>query len=245
MNPFEALGDPNRRTILELLGDGDRSVQELADALPISRPAVSRHLRLLKEAGLVTDRAEGTRRLYRLHDEGPEAVRAYLEQVWGDAAGALPDRRGEHESERALVHELTVDCPPEHAWAVWAERTSLWWPATHSVSGAPEAVVIEPRPGGRIYERAAGRRGARLGPGAGVGAAAPARLLMAPAPGRRRRDGGRDHVRRRGTGGTAVRIEHRGWERLGSRGPGLRERNVRGWAGLLPAYLSAVTDGAV
>ena len=65
---------------------GDRSVQELADALPISRPAVSRHLRLLKDAGLVTDRAEGTRRLYRLHDEGIAAVRAYLEQVWGDAA---------------------------------------------------------------------------------------------------------------------------------------------------------------
>jgi DNA-binding transcriptional ArsR family regulator len=86
MNPFEALGDPHRRTILELLGEGDRSVQELADALPISRPAVSRHLRLLKEAGLVTDRAEGTRRLYRLHDAGPEAVRAYLEQVWGEAA---------------------------------------------------------------------------------------------------------------------------------------------------------------
>ena len=86
MNPFEALGDPHRRTILELLGDGDRSVQELADRMPISRPAVSRHLRLLKEAGLVTDRAEGTRRLYRLHDEGPEAVRAYLEQVWGEAA---------------------------------------------------------------------------------------------------------------------------------------------------------------
>jgi len=86
MDPFEALGDPHRRTILTLLGDGDRSVQELADALPISRPAVSRHLRLLKEAGLVTDRAEGTRRLYRLRQEGPEAVRAYLEQVWGDAA---------------------------------------------------------------------------------------------------------------------------------------------------------------
>ena len=86
VNPFEALGDPNRRAIVELLGDGDRSVQQLADALPISRPAVSRHLRLLKQAGLVTDRAEGTRRLYRLHDEGIEAVRAYLEQVWGEAA---------------------------------------------------------------------------------------------------------------------------------------------------------------
>ena len=61
-------------------------MRELADELPISRPAVSRHLRLLKEAGLVTDRPEGTRRLYRLHDEGPDAVHAYLEQVWGDAA---------------------------------------------------------------------------------------------------------------------------------------------------------------
>ena len=71
---------------MELLGSSDRSVQQLADELPISRPAVSRHLRLLKEAGLVTDRAEGTRRLYRLHDEGIDAVRSYLEQVWGDAA---------------------------------------------------------------------------------------------------------------------------------------------------------------
>jgi DNA-binding transcriptional ArsR family regulator len=86
VDPFEALADPNRRAIAELLGAGERSVQELADSMPISRPAVSRHLRLLKSAGLVTDRAEGTRRLYRLHDEGIEAVRAYLEQVWGDAA---------------------------------------------------------------------------------------------------------------------------------------------------------------
>jgi DNA-binding transcriptional ArsR family regulator len=86
-DPFDALGDPQRRAIVELLAaDGDRSVQQLADALPISRPAVSRHLRLLKEAGLVTDRAEGARRLYRLHDEGIDAVRRYLEQVWGDAA---------------------------------------------------------------------------------------------------------------------------------------------------------------
>lgn len=86
-DPFVALGDANRRQIVGLLAEGDKSVQQLADALPISRPAVSRHLRLLKEAGLVTNRSEGTRRLYRLHDEGVEAVRSYLEQVWGDAAG--------------------------------------------------------------------------------------------------------------------------------------------------------------
>jgi DNA-binding transcriptional ArsR family regulator len=84
-DPFDALGDPNRRAIVELLGAGDRSVRELADALPISRPAVSRHLRLLKEAGLVADRAQGTRRVYRLEGEGVAAARAYLERVWGEA----------------------------------------------------------------------------------------------------------------------------------------------------------------
>jgi DNA-binding transcriptional ArsR family regulator len=85
-DPFEALGDPNRRAIVELLGSGGRSVGELADALPISRPAVSRHLRLLKEAGLVLEEARGTRRLYSLHSQGVEAVEAYLTQVWGDVA---------------------------------------------------------------------------------------------------------------------------------------------------------------
>jgi DNA-binding transcriptional ArsR family regulator len=86
-DPFEALGDPNRRAILELLGAGGRSVGEVADELPISRPAVSRHLRLLKEAGLVVEEAQGTRRIYRVHDEGVEAVEAFLTQVWGDAVG--------------------------------------------------------------------------------------------------------------------------------------------------------------
>jgi DNA-binding transcriptional ArsR family regulator len=85
-DPFEALGDPNRRAIVELLGSGGRTVRQIADTLPISRPAVSRHLRLLKEAGLVIDEARGTRRIYQLHDQGVEAVRAYLAEVWGDAA---------------------------------------------------------------------------------------------------------------------------------------------------------------
>ena len=85
--PFEALADPNRRAILELLGEGSRSVQQLADALPISRPAVSRHLRLLKEAGLVDTEVQGTRHVYRLQGEGVAAVQRYLESVWGEVAG--------------------------------------------------------------------------------------------------------------------------------------------------------------
>jgi DNA-binding transcriptional ArsR family regulator len=82
---LDALGDPHRRAILEILSDGGRSVQEIADRLPISRPAVSRHLRLLKGAGLVDDQAEGTRRIYQLRDEGVEAVRRYFAEVWSEA----------------------------------------------------------------------------------------------------------------------------------------------------------------
>jgi len=85
-DPFAALGDPHRRAIVERLANGEKSVQELADSLPISRPAVSRHLRLLKEAGLVSDRPDGVRRLYTLDDAGIAEVRAYMEQVWGEAA---------------------------------------------------------------------------------------------------------------------------------------------------------------
>jgi DNA-binding transcriptional ArsR family regulator len=83
---LDALGDANRRAIVEILSTGALSVQEIADRLPISRPAVSRHLRLLKDVGLVTEEARGTRRIYWLHDQGVAAVHEYLAQVWQDAA---------------------------------------------------------------------------------------------------------------------------------------------------------------
>ncbi|HEY8305800.1 MAG TPA: metalloregulator ArsR/SmtB family transcription factor [Lapillicoccus sp.] len=83
---LEALGDASRRDILALLGTRNRSVQEIAEELPISRPAVSRHLRVLKDAGLVAEEAVGTRRIYHLEPGGALAVRDYLERVWGEAA---------------------------------------------------------------------------------------------------------------------------------------------------------------
>lgn len=83
---FEALGDPQRRTILALLAERPRAVGELADELPVTRPAVSHHLRLLKSAGLVEEERIGTRRIYALRREGINAVERYLQQVWGDAA---------------------------------------------------------------------------------------------------------------------------------------------------------------
>ena len=85
-DPFDALGNAYRREIVELLSGRPRPVQEIADHLPISRPAVSRHLRVLSRAGLVKDEQRGTQRLYRLDEAGAEAARRYIAQVWGKAA---------------------------------------------------------------------------------------------------------------------------------------------------------------
>jgi DNA-binding transcriptional ArsR family regulator len=82
---LDALGDANRRAIVEILSHGGQSVQQIADQLPISRPAVSRHLRVLKGAGLVSDDAAGTRRIYGLRNEGIDAIRQYFSEVWGQA----------------------------------------------------------------------------------------------------------------------------------------------------------------
>jgi DNA-binding transcriptional ArsR family regulator len=79
---LDALGDPTRRAIVERLQEGPRAVGELASGLPVSRPAVSQHLRVLKEAGLVTERQEGTRRLYRLDPAGLAEVRSYFDRFW-------------------------------------------------------------------------------------------------------------------------------------------------------------------
>jgi len=83
-----ALGDRTRKAIFELLLDRPRAVGELAGELPVSRPAVSQHLRVLKDAGLVTDQSRGARRIYRVDPDGLEALRADLDRFWGKALTA-------------------------------------------------------------------------------------------------------------------------------------------------------------
>jgi DNA-binding transcriptional ArsR family regulator len=88
---LDALGDPTRRAVLEALREGARPVGEIAKHVPVSRPAVSQHLRVLKEAGLVRDRRDGTRRLYSVDTTGLAALRAYLERYWDSALAAYKD----------------------------------------------------------------------------------------------------------------------------------------------------------
>lgn len=96
-----ALGDPTRRAIFERLADGPAAVGELAHALPVSRPAVSQHLKVLKQAGLVTDRQAGTRRIYSLDPSGIGALSAYVDRFWNRALDAFKtavEQRDEEDS---------------------------------------------------------------------------------------------------------------------------------------------------
>jgi DNA-binding transcriptional ArsR family regulator len=86
---MDALGDPTRRAIFELLSAGPHAVGEIAEQLPVSRPAVSQHLRVLKGAGLITERRQGTRRYYRARPEGLTDVRAFLDEFWDDKLQSL------------------------------------------------------------------------------------------------------------------------------------------------------------
>jgi DNA-binding transcriptional ArsR family regulator len=84
-----ALADPSRREVYERLKAGPRSVASLADGMPVSRPAVSQHLKVLKEAGLVADHSEGTRRIYYIAPEGLASLRQWLDQFWDEALGSF------------------------------------------------------------------------------------------------------------------------------------------------------------
>jgi DNA-binding transcriptional ArsR family regulator len=88
MDALTALGEPTRRAIFEQLAERPRAVVELAHVLPVSRPAISQHLKVLKQARLVTDRAAGTRRIYRLDLDGVGVLRAELERYWNQALAA-------------------------------------------------------------------------------------------------------------------------------------------------------------
>jgi DNA-binding transcriptional ArsR family regulator len=100
-----ALAEPRRREILRLVRDGERSVGEIATRFEVTRPAISQHLKVLKEAGLVEERRDGTRRLYRLRPEGLAPLRAFLDELWDERLGVLKqtvewDRRRAARAER-------------------------------------------------------------------------------------------------------------------------------------------------
>ena len=251
-DPFDALGDPHRRQILDLLRDGERSVGQIAEAMPISRPAVSRHLRLLKEAGLVRGRSVGVRHLYALDGIGAEEVRRFLESVWGEAATRYrivaentPGRRPHKSMIEPLRMSFEVDTPTDHAFETWTARDR-------------SLVAGRPHPHGPIRPADRARGSGRWADlradtatdeewdwGRVTAWEPPARLvyLWHLERDRPRRPRSRSSSCRSRRDATRVEIEHRGWEALGSDGQAWRDANMGGWATLLPHYQAAVERG--
>ena len=105
MSAFEALADPTRRRIVELVSEGERSAGEIASAFAISRPGVSKHLRVLREQGVVRSRSDGTRRLYSLEGEGLVELDEWIRQFWTNRLDALETelRRGRRDRGKAEI----------------------------------------------------------------------------------------------------------------------------------------------
>lgn len=218
---IEALADPTRRAIFERLRGGPTPVGELAATLPVSRPAVSQHLRVLKEAGLVTERRRGTQRLYRLDPDGLGAVRAYFDEFWTQVFAdfkAAAENREEKEvtmqaEELAIRKSVTVTAPLDEAFEVFTKRLAKWWPLeTHSIGKERiETVVVDGHAGGQIYERLEDGTEARW---ATVTAwEPPRRLVLAWQVNPDRPVPTEVEVRFSEEGaGTRVDLEHRGWE---------------------------------
>ena len=161
-----ALADPTRRSILEQLRFGEQPAGELGRGLPITQPAVSKHLRVLREAGLVRERRSGTQRIYAIEPTALHELQAWIEGFWSDALTAFGDT-AESTYERdamtttslpAVEHGIDLRCSADHAFTVFTERIATWWPLhLHSIGAGLEGrtavdCVIEPGPGGRVYE---------------------------------------------------------------------------------------------
>ena len=164
-----ALGDATRRRIVERLADGPCAVGDIAQDLPVGRPAVSMHLRVLQEAGLVGHQRAGNRRLYHLDPQGLALLRAYVDAYWSHALNAF-ETAAAHESrqkgqpmaiqsELSVLKTVVVPLPLVEAFALFIQQ-DRWWPiATHHLAEPHgEMAVLEPFLGGRWYERFADGR---------------------------------------------------------------------------------------
>jgi DNA-binding transcriptional ArsR family regulator len=237
---FAALADPTRRAIFERVATRPQSVSELAKGLPVSRPAVSQHLRVLREAGLVSERAEGTRRIYRLDPRGIGAMRDWLDAQWAAALDAFRSFADTYSSGvvamsiAPIVRTVEVKAAPARAFDLFTTRMSDWWPRGKTLGKNPHAtIVLEPRVGGAWLERDA--EGNEVRWGKVLAWEPPSRLLLgwqltsefrydpqflteveltfAPAAG----------------GGTLVTLEHRDLEHFGVDAAHHAEKLGKGW----------------
>jgi DNA-binding transcriptional ArsR family regulator/uncharacterized protein YndB with AHSA1/START domain len=158
-----ALGDPTRRAIFERLVEGPSAVTELASTVPVSRPAVSQHLKVLKSAGLVVERQSGKQRIYRVDPAGLAALRAELDGFWTKTLAAYKtvveqttkeDRMGTPATDTSMRTSVVVEAPIDRAFDVFTNDFGRFKPSEHNLLPAEIAeTVFEPHVGGYLYDR--------------------------------------------------------------------------------------------
>lgn len=247
-----ALADPTRRLVFELVRERSRPVGELARLLPVSRPAVSQHLRVLAEAGLVSATQQGTRRIYTADPTGLSELRRWVETLWDDTLDAFEGAaRKEHEMEATgrqiapVIKSRIVSIPVDQAFELFTRRIGEWWPvATHSIAGAEVAEVrFEERVGGRVVEVT--NDGTEHSWADVLAWDPPHRLVLSWHPNPHPVAASMLEVRFQAVAGdrTEVRLEHRGWNEFGDAGRDIREEYDAGWEVVLKPFEKAARSG--
>ncbi len=140
--------------------DGPMAVGKLASDFPVSRPAISQHLKILKQANLVVDRAEGNRRFYQLNPDGFNSLREYFDTFWAQALAAFKKKIEEETMmttmdpmlDAPVQRSVKVKASPERAFRAFTEGFDTWWPRSHHIGKSPmKKAIIEGRVGGRCY----------------------------------------------------------------------------------------------
>lgn len=239
-----ALADPTRRRVFELVLRRPGPVGHIAAPLPVSRPAVSQHLRVLLDAGLVTAEKRGASRVYAADPDGLAELRRWFEQLWDEALDAYEAAaRKELEMIRTeagiapVIKKRSVPLAPEAAFDLFTRRIGEWWPVgTHSVAGEHvKEIRFEGHVAGRLLEVAAD--GTQCSWGEVLAWDPPNRFVISWHPTREPKAASILEVRfRPHDGGTELTLEHRGWEEHGAEGERLRGMYDSGWEFVLGRF---------
>lgn len=239
-----ALGDGTRRSVFDLVTERPRSVGELADLLPVSRPAVSQHLRVLENAGLVSATAIGTRRIYRVDPSGLAGMRNWIDQQWDRVLddfvdAARKDNQLPTETQiEPVVKRRTLEIAPEAAFELFTKRIREWWPvASHSIHADQVAEIrFDRRVGGQVVEIA--EDGTEVTWADVMAWDPPNRFVLSWHPNPDPVAASVLEVRftAAADGGTEMYLEHRGWEEFGTGGRELRDNYQSGWDVVLEPY---------
>lgn len=246
---LEALGAGTRRQIYQMLLDGPHSVQDLADELPVSRPAVSQHLKVLVGAGLARSATHGTRHIYSADPVGMDELRSWAESMWAEALDRFEGLAMEKEREmlaeevrvEPIVKTRNLSLDPAAAFALFTEKIAEWWPlSTHSVGGDQAVSVrIEAMVGGSIIETTAD--GDEHEWGRVTSWEQGRRLEFTWYPGRTEAGQTQVEVRFREIGdGSEMILIHTGWEVRGEKAGEDRDGYVTGWDLVLAEFEKAI-----